>query len=72
MTDDHGKPREAEGNAGAFLAPFGGVVPVPMSPQGAEGAPDEPLDPEVAPPAKPHRSTLDWMFHRNDPPPKDR
>jgi hypothetical protein len=71
MSDDQGKKTEAEGNAGAFLAPFGGVVPVPMSPQGVEDAPEEGENPDEAPPEKHRRSTLDWMLHRGDPLPKD-
>ncbi|MFN8620655.1 MAG: hypothetical protein U0869_07940 [Chloroflexota bacterium] len=71
MSDDGEKRPEAQGNAGAFLAPFGGVVPVPMTPQGTEGAPAEGEDPDAAPPEQKRRSTLDWMLHRGDPLPKD-
>ena len=71
MTDDP-HARRAEGNAGAFLAPFSGVVPVPIDP--VDGLAEAPADPEdgaqVATPP-PKRSFTDALLGRNPPPPRD-
>lgn len=73
MSDDHSERPEAQANAGAFLAPFGGVVPAPMRPQDAiDEAPTDPDDPGSLPAQPAHRSTLDILLGRKVPPPKDR
>ena len=71
MSDEHSERPEAQANAGAFLSPFGGMVPAPMKTDDGVDAPPEPDDPAAAAAQAPHRSTLDILLGRNAPPPKD-
>jgi len=71
MTDEpHG--RQAQGNAGAFLAPETGVIPAPMDSVGSLGdAPPEPDDPAEPAHVTPQRGLLDSLLGRNQPPPRN-
>ena len=71
MTDDP-HARKAEGNAGAFLGPFAGMVPVPMEPgSDLSDAPPEPEDEAQVAQQPRKRSLTDALLGRNPPPPRD-
>ena len=71
-SDEQGGRRKAESNAGAFLGPFLGVVPVPTHPADPlSDAPPEPDDPAQPAREQPERSLADRLLGRNPPPPKD-
>jgi hypothetical protein len=66
--------REAQGNAGAFLSPYSGMIPFPVSTadQDPGGSPAEPPDPAQVPDQPQQRSLLDRLLGRNPPPPRER
>lgn len=71
MSDDP-HSRKAVGNAGAFLNPFSGMVPVPMEPGGdLSDAPPEPEDGTQVATQPRKRSLTDTLLGRNPPPPRD-